>query len=147
MLSTQAIGAIRKFKLLIATLDMVRTQGVSTMRKNINCRATLFDKDPNAIRYKGRKGMNCSVSRNGEITEVYEWEMRYFEPNDPVNGFFEKIRMQKLIAESDWQEVTSSTIGHWKLVEKNGIRFDSSGDTVKLFVSLPKLGRNGRIKI
>lgn len=105
------------------------------MAKTNTLKVTLFNADPNAIKYKGRKGMVISVV-HGDFTDIpsekWEWHMRYFEPNDRVNGSLERMKMEALIAEG-WQEVTPTTLAHWECVEKDGVKFGSNDGFVKLF--------------
>jgi hypothetical protein len=102
------------------------------MTKVIKIRATLFDKNPNDCKYKGRRGMVVSVNMNGKITDRYEWSMRYFSPNGRINGALESIKMEALIHEG-WQVVNETTLGHWTLVESDGVRIGTEEGFVKLF--------------
>jgi hypothetical protein len=105
------------------------------MAKATNLNITLFNKNPNTSQYKGRKGWVIKVVHNGDLCDTYErweWRMRYFSPNDRVNGALERIRMEALISEG-WQSVNPTTLGHWEMVEKDGIRFGSEEGFVKLF--------------
>ena len=90
------------------------------MSKIITVRANLFDKDPNVIAYKGRRGMNVSVHRGGKIDEVFEWETKSFNLDDALNAAIYYLKMANFVAQG-WQQVTEDQIGHWKLVEKNGL--------------------------
>lgn len=105
------------------------------MAKATHLNITLFNKNPNTIQYKGRKGWTVNIVNDGDVSspsERWEWHMRYFDPNDRVNGSLERIRMEALISEG-WQQVTPTTLAHWELVEKDGIRFGSDEGFVKLF--------------
>lgn len=104
------------------------------MQRSSTIRATLFNRDPNEARYKGRKGMVVSVVRDGSDapTEVWEWAMRYFSPDDKVNGPIEQMKIDALVSEG-WQKVTDGTVARWVLVEKDGIKFGSEEGFVKLF--------------
>jgi hypothetical protein len=105
------------------------------MSKMKSLKVTLFNADPNKAKYKGRKGMVIDVV-HGDIgdtpTERWEWRMRYFDPNDRVNGAFDRLKMEALISEG-WQEVTPTSLAHWELVEKDGIKFGSDEGFIKLF--------------
>ncbi len=103
------------------------------MKRSSPIRATLFNRDPNQVAYKGHKGMTVSVVRDGEdkAQEVWEWTMKYFSPKDRVNGIFETMRMDVLKAEG-WQNVTDSTLGMWVLIEKNGMKFGPVANSIKL---------------
>jgi len=105
------------------------------MAKATYLNITLFNKNPNTTQYKGRKGWTVNVVYGNDASnpsERWEWHMRYFDPNDRINGALESIKMQALISEG-WQKVTPTTLGHWELVEKDGIRLGSDEGFVKLF--------------
>lgn len=105
------------------------------MKRSSSIRATLFNRDPNESKYPGRKGMTVSVVR-GDIgdshDEVWEWRMRYFSPQDKVNGAFEAMKMNYLL-EQGWQKVTDSTVACWECIEKDGVKFGTEEGFVKLF--------------
>lgn len=104
------------------------------MQRSSPIRATLFNRDPNEAKYKGRKGMIVSVVRDGidTPTEVWGWAMRYFSPNDRVNGPLEQMKIEALISEG-WQKVTDSTVARWVMIEKDGVKFGTEEGFVKLF--------------
>lgn len=104
-------------------------------RRASKCRSTLFNRDPNEIKYKGRKGMTCQVvweHISHVPSETWEWRMRYFDTDDKLNGELEQMRMEMLI-QKGWQRVSDSTVAHWELVEKNGERVGTTEGFSKLF--------------
>lgn len=116
------------------------------MSKVITVRANLFDKDPNAIGYKGRRGMNVSVHRNGVIDEVFEWETKSFNLDDQLNAAISYLKIESYVSQG-WQRVSDSQIGHWKLVEKGGLRFTNDGCTVKVFGETKVKPTNGKLSM
>lgn len=116
------------------------------MSKVITVRANLFDKDPNAIGYKGRRGMNVSVHRGGKIDEVFEWETKSFNLEDPLNAAIYLLRMANFVAKG-WQQVTEDQIGHWKLIEKDGLRFVDGGAIIKLDSAQKLKPVNGKMSL
>ena len=105
------------------------------MAKSKSLRVTLFNADPNAISYKGKKGLSLYVV-HGDIgdapSEKWEFKMRQFDTSDRVNGALEKMKMNAFISDG-WQAVTDGSVGRWELVEKDGIKFGSTENSIKLF--------------
>ncbi len=105
------------------------------MAKSKSLKITLFNADPNAISYKGKKGMTISVVHGmiGDApSETWEFRMRYFSTDDRVNGALEKMKMEAFISDG-WQKVTDTSAGHWEMVEKDGVKFGSTENSIKLF--------------
>jgi hypothetical protein len=105
------------------------------MAKSKSLKVTLFNADPNAISYKGKKGMTLHVVHGmiGDApSEVWEFKMRHFDTTDHVNGAFDSMKMEALLSDG-WQQVTPSSVGHWEVVEKDGIKFGSTANSIKLF--------------
>lgn len=105
------------------------------MAKSNSLKVTLFNADPNAIGYKGKKGLTLYVV-HGDIgdspSEKWDFRMRQFDTADRVNGAFEKMKMEALLSDG-WQQVTTSSVGRWEIVEKDGIKFGSTENSIKLF--------------
>lgn len=116
------------------------------MSKVITVRANLFDKDPNVSHYKGRRGMNVSVHRGGSIDEVFEWETKSFNLDDELNSAIAYLKMAHFI-QLGWQQVTESQIGHWKLVEKGGLRIINDGTAIKVFNQVVTKPVNGKLSM
>lgn len=116
------------------------------MSKVITVRANLFGKDPNAIGYKGRRGMNVSVHRNGVVDEVFEWETKSFNLDDQLNAAISYLKIDNYVKQG-WQRVSEDQIGHWKLVEKGGLRFTNNGCTVKVFSETKVKPTNGKLSM
>jgi len=105
------------------------------MAKSKSLKVTLFNADPNAISYKGKKGMTISVVHGmmGDApSETWEFKMRHFDTTDRVNGAFDSMKMEALLSDG-WQQVTPNSVGHWEIVEKDGIKFGSTANSIKLF--------------
>ena len=105
------------------------------MAKSKSLKVTLFNADPNEVSYRGKKGMTLHVVHGmiGDApSEVWEFKMRYFSPDDRVNGAFDKMKMDALLSDG-WQQITPSSLGHWEIVEKDGVKFGSTANSIKLF--------------
>lgn len=105
------------------------------MSKSKSLKVTLFNADPNAIGYKGKKGLSIHVvhgSIGDSPSEKWEFKMRQFDTADRVNGAFERMKMEALLSEN-WQQVTTSSVGRWEIVEKDGIKFGSTANSIRLF--------------
>jgi hypothetical protein len=105
------------------------------MAKSKSLKVTLFNSNPNTIGYKGKKGLSIHVV-HGDIgdapSEKWEFKMRQFDTGDRVNGAFENMKMEALLSDG-WQQVTPSSVGRWEIVEKDGVKFGSTENSIKLF--------------
>ena len=104
------------------------------VKKEENLNVFLYNRDPNKTAYKGRKGWKLTVEyteRNKSI-ERFEWRTRKFKVNDPLNGVFEKMRMDQAILDGG-QFLGDETVGHWVLVEKDGVGINIQSGFVSLF--------------
>ncbi len=105
------------------------------MAKSKSLKVTLFNSNPNTIGYKGKKGLTIHVvhgSIGDAASEKWDFRMRQFDTNDRVNGAFERMKMEALLCDG-WQQVTPSSVGRWEIVEKDGIKFGSTENSIKLF--------------
>lgn len=105
------------------------------MAKSKSLKVTLFNADPNAISYRGKKGMTLHVihgSIGDSPSEKWEFKMRQFDTADRINGAFETLKMESLLSDG-WQQVTPTSVGRWEIVEKDGIKFGSTANSIRLF--------------
>ena len=105
------------------------------MAKSKSLKVTLFNANPNTIGYKGKKGLTIHVvfgDIGNEPSEKWDFRMRQFDTTDRVNGAFERMKMEALLSDG-WQQVTPTSVGHWECVEKDGVKFGSTENSIKLF--------------
>lgn len=84
------------------------------MRKTtLHC--TIVNKDPNKIKYKGRRGATLGVIDNsGNVLATFQWKQKTFKVDDHTIGSLEFEKMNFMLNHG-WMRVCRDIAGKWEL--------------------------------